>query len=73
MSPAADVLLRQGGEPAFDLVEPRRGGRREMHVKARMPGESILDGRCLVGAVVVHYEVNVEHCRHVGLDGAQEL
>jgi len=29
MGAAVDVLLREGGEPAFDLVEPGRGGGRE--------------------------------------------
>jgi hypothetical protein len=34
MSTTADLALGQCGEPALDLVEPRGGGWREVHVEA---------------------------------------
>lgn len=48
----AEVLVRQGRELAFDLVEPGRGDGREVQTKARMPSKPTLDRGCLVGAVV---------------------
>jgi len=44
-----------------------------MHMKTRMPGEPVLDGLRLVGAVVVHHEMDVQRRRYVGFDGEQEL
>ncbi len=60
-------------EEAFDRVEPGCGGRCEVDVKARVPSEPGLDRRRLVRSVVVHDQVDVQHRRHVGLDGAKEL
>jgi hypothetical protein len=37
--PASDLAACDGGEEAFDGVEPRRRGRREMESPARMVGE----------------------------------
>ncbi len=73
MSAAAHAALRERGEPALHLVEPRRRGRGEVNVEARMTGEPVLDGRRLVGAVVVHHQVDVEYLRHARINGAQEL
>jgi hypothetical protein len=73
MGSALDLALAQDGEPALDEVQPRPGGRREVQVVAGVAGEPGLDGRRLVGAVVVHDQVNVELRRHALLDGAQEL
>ena len=44
-----------------------------MRIEARMPGQPVSDRGGLVRAVVVHDEVDVQHRRYVGLDGAQEL
>ena len=73
MRAAADVVLRQRGEPALDLVEPRRRGRGEVNVESRVAGEPGLDRRRLVGGVVVHDEMDIHLGRNVGFDGAQEL
>src|SRR5678815_4744769 len=73
MRAAADVVLRQRREPALDLVEPGRRGRCEVDVESRVAGEPGLDRRRLVGAVVVHDEVDIQLGRNVGFDGAQEL
>ena len=57
MGPALDLALAQDREPALDEVEPRPGGWREVHVVARVAGKPSLDGRGLVGAVVVHDQI----------------
>lgn len=44
-----------------------------MRMKGRLPGQSVLDGRYFVGAVVVHHQVKILCCEHVGFDGGQEL
>jgi len=56
---AADALRRDLREETFDLIQPARTGRCEMHVIARMPGEPAHDLRHLVGAVVIHDDVDV--------------
>ncbi len=38
-----------------------------------MSSEPVSNSERLVRAVVVHDQVDVQHCRHVGFDGAQEL
>jgi hypothetical protein len=54
------VFVHTNGEPAFDLIEPRGGGRREMHVEARISREPPFDGRSFMGTVVVHNQMHVE-------------
>lgn len=48
-----NVLLGERGEPAFDLIEPRRGSRSEVNMEARMTSESVFDRRRLVRTVAV--------------------
>src|SRR5512146_2962499 len=50
---APDGLAGNRREPALDQVEPRRAGRSEVEVEARMGGQPSFDRRMLVGAVVV--------------------
>ena len=73
MRATPDVVLSQRCEPALDLIEPRRRGRSEVDVESRIAGKPGPDRRRLVGAVVVHHEMDVQAGRNVGLDGAQEL
>ena len=73
VNPAPDLLLRQIGEEALDLVEPRGRRRGEVNMPARTPGEPVADRLRLVGRVVVHDDVDLEVGRHVGLDVIQEL
>src|SRR4030095_14906394 len=60
MDAAADLLLRQRGEPALDQVDPRAPCRREVDMEARMPRQPAVDQRRLVCAGVVDDEMNVE-------------
>jgi hypothetical protein len=54
------LLFGEGGEPAFDQVEPGRGSRREVEMEARPLGQPVADQFGLVGAVVVQDQVDVE-------------
>ena len=60
MGAAPDVVLSQRGEPALDLIEPRRRSRREVDVEPRVACEPGSDRRGLVRPVVVHHEVDVQ-------------
>jgi hypothetical protein len=66
------LCVRVANQRSTWFNQEARGGR-EVHVKARVPGEPVLDGGRLVRAVVVHHQVDVQRSWHVGLDGAQEL
>ena len=70
---AADQLVGQEAEPAFDLVDPGGAGRGEVHVEAGVAGQPGLDRRGLVGGVVVADQVHVELGGHGLVDGGQEL
>ena len=54
----ADGLLGDDIEPYLHLVQPRSIGRRKMNMKARMNGQPALDPRMLMGAIVVHDEMD---------------
>ena len=54
---ALDLLLAEEREPALDEIEPRGAGRREVHVKPRVPGEPPPHARGFVRAVVVEDQV----------------
>jgi hypothetical protein len=73
MRSATDLFLRQGGEPAFDLIDPGSGSGREMDLETGMTGKPVFHRRGLVRAVVVHDQMDIEIARHVGIDGAQKL
>lgn len=57
---APDPLLRDLCEEALNQIEPRRTGRREVHMEAAMLGKPTLHGRCLMGSVVVEHEMDIE-------------
>ena len=57
---ASELLLGEGREPSFDLVQPGSVGGREVQVEVRSAGQAIINHRRLVGAVVVQHQVNVE-------------
>src|SRR3990172_46532 len=70
---AANALVGQLAEPAFDQVEPRSRGRREVQLKASMLGQPALHLRMVVRAVVVQDQVDVQLRRNALIDLAQEL
>ena len=51
--PATNLFGRQVSQNAFDQVEPRTAGGREMHVSARVAPQAPLDrGMCMRGVIV---------------------
>ena len=56
---AAQLPFSKEREPAFDQVEPGTTGRCEMQMEARVPQQPTLNGRGLVGSVVVKNQVQV--------------
>ena len=73
MRAASNLLFRQGGKPAFDLVEPRCRGRREVNMESGMANKPVPDCRRLMGTVVVHHEVDVQVSWNGRFNSAQEL
>src|SRR3970040_433742 len=69
---AADLLLGEGGKPAFDQVEPTGGGGREVNMEARAFEKPAPDGRGLVSGIIVHREMHVQLRRHMVFDGVEE-
>ena len=72
MDAAAELLFGQGGEPALDQVEPTGCSGREMEMEAGPLGQPVSNQLCLVGAVVVQDQMDVQFCGHVLLDGVEE-
>lgn len=73
MRAAANLFFGKGSEPAFDLIEPRSRGGREMDVEARMASKPVPNRRSLVRPVIVHHEMNVQVSWYGSLDCAQEF
>lgn len=69
---AADCLLRDDPEPAFDQVEPRGIGRREVQVKSWPASQPSLDLGVFVGGVVVDNQVHVELLGDFPVDVTEE-
>lgn len=57
---AADAFVRDLAKPAFDQVEPRGTGRREVDMKTQMLPEPFLDVGMFVGGVVVHDQMQIQ-------------
>lgn len=72
MGSAADAGLCEGGEPALDLIDPGSRGRGEMNMKSRTSSKPGADRCGLVGAVVVHDQMDVQIRRNTLLDGVQK-
>src|SRR5215471_17681362 len=70
---AADQLVGEQAEPAFDLVHPGRAGGGEVDVEPGAAGQPGLDLGRVVGGVVIADEVHVKLCGHGLVDGGQEL
>lgn len=56
------------GEPALDLVNPRRGSRREMDMIVRPAAEPRFDLGCFVSGVVVHEDMDIDRFTDVSVD-----
>jgi hypothetical protein len=57
---AADSFSCDFGKPAFDLIEPRRTGWREVQVIARSCSEPSLHGGMFMGAVIIQDQMDVQ-------------
>ena len=55
MHAALELFGRQGRKPAFDEIQPRGIGRREMQVDVRMGHQERPHGLCLVSREIVGY------------------
>ena len=73
MHAAPELLLREQGEEALDLIEPGCAGRGEVDVPTRPLGQPVADGLGLVGDVIAQDPMHVEVGRHVGLDLVEEF
>src|SRR5262245_14795885 len=69
---AAQLLLREGGEPSLDQIDPRATGWREMDVKPRMPHQPAMNQWRLVRAGIVDDEMHSEAWRDGRVDRRQE-
>src|ERR1035437_4011096 len=72
VNPAAQLLFGEQGEPALDQVEPGAAGGSEVQMEARMAQQPALDGRGLVGAVIIEDQVRLQFARDCGVDGFKE-
>ena len=70
---AAQLLVRQLGEPSLHETQPRPVRGCEMDVKPWTLGEPVPNERCFMRAVVVHDDVHVEVTRDFRLDQIEEL
>src|SRR6201993_600865 len=73
MRAAANLLVGKLCKPTLDQIQPRAVGRGEVRVKAGPLGKPVPDRRSLVGAVVVHDDMDVEIRREVGFHVIEEL
>ena len=73
MTTALQLFARQFGEPAFDLIDPGRGGRSEVDVPVLTPRHPGLDRYGLVGGVVVHDDADVQPLGDAPVDLLQEV
>ena len=69
---SSQLVFGQAGEEAFDQIEPRTVGRREMAVKARVAEKPLPDPGRLVRAVIVEDQMDVEMRRDELIDVPQE-
>ena len=70
---ALQLLARQFGEPAFDLIDPRRRSRRKVDMPVRPPCQPGFHCRRLVGGVIVHDDVDVQPLGDTAVDLFQEV
>ena len=73
MVAAAQEVVGDESEEPLDLVDPGRVGRSEVHVEAGVLLEPGVDGRGLVGLIVVADQVDSQPFRDLGIDLRQEF
>lgn len=73
MYAATNLLFRLSGEESLNHIDPGGARGSEMNMEARPFGQPSLDQSCLVSAVVVHNEVNIEFSGNGIVDGVEEL
>ena len=71
--PAADPLVGDLAEPAFDQVQPRAARRDEVEVEPLVTLQLGLDLGVLMGRIVVDDKVEVQIGRRLGVDLLEEL
>ena len=67
--PPAQALAGNVGEEAFDEIQPRRSGRREVEMNPRVLHEPRLHSRMFMGAIVIENEMDVAAPRGLPIDG----
>src|SRR5579859_862781 len=72
VSATSKLLVGKHREPALDLIDPGAIGRREVDVEAGVAKQPPLDERRLVGAVVVHNEVDIESVGQFSIDAVEK-
>ena len=70
---SAQTFGRDVAKESLHHVQPRRRGRREVHVKSWVFGQPLLNSRVLVGGVVVGDQVQRLSLGRLAVDFAQEL
>lgn len=65
---AAESLIREISEPAFDEIEPRTAGRREVQMEPRVLGQPGQHFRMLMRREVIEDHVQIEFWRRRGVD-----
>jgi hypothetical protein len=70
--PSPDALASDFGEEPLNEVEPGTGCRREVQCEAFASRQPALNGRRLVGGVVVEDQVQIEMCGRLAVDGFQK-
>src|ERR1700746_2811208 len=73
MRATANLLIGELRKPTLHQIQPRAVGRGEVRMKAGPLGKPVPDRRSLVGAVVVHDDMDVEIRREVGFHVIEEL
>ena len=73
MSPALYLLPGQLSEPALYLIQPTRGGWREVDLPMWSACQPCFDPRRLVGGVVVHDQMHVPPLGHFPVDLLEEV
>ena len=72
MHATLNLVFRQVGKEALDLIDPGTRSRREVDVPARMSGKPSSNRRRLMGRGVVDYQMDFEIGQDVVLDFPQE-